>query len=93
MMGEALHNRAALKPETLRLYRGMLLDSRDAGLMGVRFVRLVNTFARERGLPPPVRSSDMLAFLDGELRDFDTPEATEKRRRMLMEEMKRLLRL
>ena len=93
MMSEALYNRAARNPETLRLYRGMLIDSRDAQLTGVRFVRLVNTFARERGVPPPVHSSAMLAFLDAELRDFDTPEATERRRREAMEEMKRVLRV
>ena len=90
MISEALYNRAALKPETLRLYRGMLIDSRDPRLTGVR---LVNTFARERGVPPPVHSSAMLAFLDSELRGFDTPEAMERRRREVMEEMKRLLRV
>ena len=93
MISEALYNRAALKPETLSLYRGMLIESRDPRLTGVRFVRLVNTFAREKRVPPPVHSSAMLAFLDGELRDFDTPEATERRRREVMEEMKRLLRV
>ena len=93
MISEALYNRAALKPETLSLYRGMLIDSRDPHLTGVRFVRLVNTFARERGVAPPVHSFTMLAFLDGELRDFDTPEATERRRREVMEDMKRLLRI
>ena len=93
-MGDnALYNRAALNPETLRLYRGMLLHSHDARQMGVRFVRLVNTFARERGVPPPVHSSTMLAFLDGELRGFDTLEATERRRRAVVEEMRRLLRV
>jgi hypothetical protein len=93
MMGDnALYNRAALSPKNLRLYRE-LLDSRDERLMGVRFVRLVNTFARERGVAPPVHPSAMLAFLDDELRDFDTPEATERRRRDVMEEMKRLLRI
>ena len=93
-MGDnALYNRAALNSETLRLYHGMLLHSGDERLTGVRFVRLVNRFARERGVPPPVRSFNMLAFLDRELRDFDTPEATERRRREVMEEMKRLLRI
>ena len=93
MMGDnALYNRAALNPETLRLYRA-LLDSHDGRLMGVRFVRLVNRFAREKGVPPPVHSSAMLAFLDNELRGFDTPEAMERRRREVMEEMKRLLRV
>ena len=92
MGDDALYNRAALSPKTLRLYRE-LLNSSDEKQMGLRFVRLVNAFARERGVPPPVHSSAMLTFLEFELRDFDTPEATERRRRDVREEMKRLLRV
>jgi hypothetical protein len=88
---DALHNRAALNPRTLKLYREIFSDPHDAGLIGERFAELISAFARERDMPMPVDFPAILAFMNEELRDFDTPEATEIRERAELAELKRLL--
>src|SRR5215472_13660379 len=88
---DALHNRAALDAWTLKLYREIFLDPHDAGLIGERFAELISAFARERDMPMPVGLPAILAFMNEELRDFDTPEATEIRERAELVELKRLL--
>jgi hypothetical protein len=42
-------------------------------------------------MPMPVDFPAILAFMNEELRDFDTPEATEIRERAELAELKRLL--
>jgi hypothetical protein len=88
---DALHNRAALNPRTLKLYREIFLDPHDARLIGERFAELISAFARERDMPMPVDFPAILAFMNEELRAFDTPEATEIRERAELAELKRLL--
>jgi len=88
---EALHNRAALNAETLKLYSEIFSDLGDAGLMGERFSELVGAFARERGEPIPSDSAAILAFMNDELRDSDTPEAAEVREHAELEKLKRNL--
>lgn len=98
LAGDALYNRAALSPETLRLYHHMFpdrseaVDGEIAGVAGERFAQLVGAFAQLAGKPMPLDLPGMVAFLNEELRGFDTPEATELRERAVLDEMKRLLK-
>jgi len=87
----ALRNRAALNPWTLKLYRQTFLDPHDAGLIGERFGELISAFAQQRNVPMPIDFPAILAFMNEELREFDTPEATEIRERAELAELKRLL--
>jgi hypothetical protein len=86
LMSDALYNRAALNPETLRLYHRMFPepseavdDEEIARLFGQRSFELVSALAQQVGKPVPDSAHTALVFLNKELRGFDTAEATQHR--------------
>jgi len=68
LMSDALYNRAALNPETLRLYHRMFPDEREAvgleigRLFGKRSFELVSALAQQAGKPCPIACRPRLSF-------------------------------
>jgi len=92
LTGGALYNRAVINgPGTLRLYRKMFEDPSDMRLFGKRSFELISLLAQREGKPAPDSMETAVAFLNEELKRFDTPEATELRDKLLLIELKRLL--
>ncbi len=83
---EAMFNRAALNPATLRIHSRMVREganrSKDGGLVaGCLTTVLVKEFAQEAGKPTPDTLQAAADFLRSELKGYDTAEARERRER------------
>jgi hypothetical protein len=78
---DAMQNRAALDPETTRIYSEMVKRGAEGEgyVAGQLIAELIYTLAKQAGKHAPDSLETMLQFLKDELRSFDTPQATKGR--------------
>jgi hypothetical protein len=96
---DAMRNRVALSPETLRLHVRMVAApfktsdvTEGYGEAGYLLAELLTLLAAQVGRPAPNTPQSALKFLKGQLRGFDTPEAVERREGAWLEEVARILK-
>jgi hypothetical protein len=98
MSSEAMMNRCALNPETLRLYAHIVDVGASGSPEGLREAgrlsyELVSVLAKERGRTPPQSVEETVSFLLQELKGFDAPEARERGARARLNEIFEIMRV
>jgi hypothetical protein len=96
---EAMFNRAALNPATLRIYCRMVKEGggdlptkQGISVFGALNAVIVKQFAQEAGKPVPDSPQAAADFLRSELKGFDTEAARERRESAVAAELMRNLK-